>query len=236
MQSKIGSNTNIDTTDFVPLSNAVVINPSGEQVSIVSDSGSDTLLGSNVQKVRLRYLDTTFVPKEEIISMAGTTPVLSVATNVLRIESFEVFKLGPTYFGSAGTITVTDVATGLNLYAQIDPTYNRFQRAVHFVPPGTTSFLTDISMNCTTSGGVIFVVFIAEDNTNQGGSVVLKSDSAYALANESAYIQINPLSQQIICDATQSNVALAIGIAVKGITSGQSGLVTFHYYDIIYNK
>jgi hypothetical protein len=225
--SKIGFNSSIGTGNYVILSNASVVNPTGEQVSIVSTSASDTLAGTNIQKVKLRYYNTSWVLNDEIISLNGTTPVLSIATDILRIESFEAFQVGTGPIGAAGTITAKNLS-GTNLFAQIDPTNNTFTRALHFVSPGKKSYMVDITLNCITSGGIAFLAFVAIDNTPQGGNIVLMPDTAFVLANQSTF---NILQQQTICDASQSTQGLMIGIAVKGLAPSQIGLASFHFND-----
>lgn len=231
MPGKIGYNNNIDATKFNVLSNVVVVNPAptGEQVSLVSTSIKDTLDGANIQKVKLRYLDINWNQKVEIISLDGTTPVLSDATNILRIEAFEAVQTGAGVFGADGTISVVDVDTGLKLFAQIDPTYARFQRALHYVQPGESVVLLDASINCITVGGVVFAIFVANDYTSIGGGIVLEAESVYGLANQSLYIQKNTMSDQVMCDASNSKVALAMGIAVKGVIAAQAGFASFHF-------
>lgn len=229
--TKTGFNNNIGTGNFVILSNASVVNPSGEQVNIVSSSASDSSpSGAGIQKVRLRYFDTNWRLNDEIITMNGTIIVPSVATNILRIEAFEAFQAGTGPIGAAGTITVKDL-TNTNLYAQIDPTFNNFRRAIHFVSPGKRSNISDITLNCvpySSNGGIIFQIFISIDNTSQGGNIILIPDTETLLTNGTLQISFtNP----IVCDATQSTQGLMIGIAVKGLAASQIGIASFHYFE-----
>lgn len=223
--SRIGINNNIGTGNFVILSNAVVVNPSGEQVSIVSTSSSDSSSGAGIQKVRLRYFDTNWILNDEIITMNGTTPVLSVATNIFRIEAFEAFRIGNGFIGAVGTITAKNIS-GTNLYAQIDPTYNNFTRTLHFVSPNKRGYISDVTLNCATSGGIIFAIFISADNTQQGGNIILIPDTAISLTNGAINMSFpNP----IMCDASQSTQGLMMGVAAKGLAAGQTGIASFHY-------
>jgi hypothetical protein len=226
--SKIGFSNNIGTGNFVILSNATVVNPSGEQVSIVSTSVNDTLAGTNVQKVKLRYFNTNWGLNDEIIATNGTTTVLSTATDIFRIESFEAFQVGSGSIGAAGTITVKNLA-GTSLFAQIDPTNNTFTRAIHFVSPGKRGYIYDLTLNCSTAGGIVFLVFRSIDNTSQGGNIVLIPDIAFLLAGNVTQIS---LQQPVICDASQSTQGLQMGIAVKSLAASQIGMASFHFSEI----
>ena len=223
--SKIGFSNNIGTGNFVILSNTTVVNPSGEQVNIVSTSANDSSAGTGIQKVRLRYFDSNWVLNDEIITTNGTTNVASTATNILRIESFEAFKVGTGPIGAAGTITAKNLA-GTNLYAQIDPTNNTFTKAVHFVSPGKRGYISDLILNCSTAGGVVFLVFKSVDSTLEGGNIVLIPDIAFLLASNITQIS---LQQPVICDASQSTQGLMMGIAVKGLAASQIGMASFHF-------
>ena len=55
---KIGVSNNVGINKFRILSNTNVVNPTGEQASIISTSVNDTTGGSGVRKVKLSYCDT----------------------------------------------------------------------------------------------------------------------------------------------------------------------------------
>jgi hypothetical protein len=227
--SKIGFSNNIGPGNFVILSNAAVANPSGEQVSIVSTSSNDSQSEIGIQKVRLRYFDTNWILNDEIITMNGTNQVLSAAINILSIESFEAFQVGTGPIGAAGTITVRNIDE-TSIYAQIDSTNNTFTRAVHFVSPGKRGYISDVTLNCTTSGGIIFQIFIYVDNTSQGGNIVMIPDTTYLLTNQAAQISFpNP----IMCDASQSSQGLMMGITAKGLATNQIGMASFHFFETL---
>lgn len=225
--SKIGFNNNIGIGNFVILSNATVVNPTGEQCNIVSTSISDSSAGTGIQKVRIAYFDSNWQLNEEIVTMNGITPVSTVATDIFRIESFEAFKAGSGQF-AAGTITLKNLA-GTNLFAQIDPTNTIFTRALHFVSPGKVANIVDITANCPSSSGVVFLIFITKDNSSNGGSLVLIPDIAFLLAANTTQIS---LDIPIVCDASQSIQGLQIGVAVKGLAASQIGMASFHFNEI----
>lgn len=224
--SKVGLSSSIGT-NFAFLTNGTNITDpiaTGEQAKVQSTSALDTSAGAGIQKVRIRYFDTSWILNDEFVTLNGVTSVLTVATNILRIESFENFKVGANAT-TIGTITLTS-ADGTRTFAQIDPQTTAFARAIHTVSPGKLGNMVDVSANCTSSSGIIFVIFKEVDNTLSGGNVVSVPDMIFSALNSSVTLSLNiPLT----CDATQSTVGLRMGIAVKGLAATQSGSASFHY-------
>lgn len=233
--SKIGFNTNIGTGNFTILANASVVNPTGEQTNVVSTSINDSSAGTGIQKVKITYFNSNWELNEEIITMNGTTSVTTTAKDIFRVESFEAFQVGAGLF-AAGTITLKSLA-GTKLFAQIDPTFTKFMRSLHFVSPGNVAYMTDIIANCPSSSGVVFLIFVTKDNSSIGGNLVLDPDIAFILATDVIFIPPlsiptqSPLNFPIVCDAKNSTVGLQIGIAVKGLAASQIGIASFHYIE-----
>lgn len=224
MATKHGFSNNIGTTNFQILSNATVVNPAGEQARVVSDSPNDSPAGTGIQKVIINYFDNNWVLKSEVVTLNGTTQVLTVANDIFRIESFDAFQAGSGQF-AAGTITLKST-DGTRLFAQIDPTYTSFLKASHLVKPGTSEQLIDLIASCPTSGGVIFIVFTTRDNTQNGGGLVLKPEYSFVLAGSSLPISLHV---PVICDARYSSQGLSMGVAVKGLTASQVAMASFSY-------
>lgn len=234
LESKIGFSNNVSVTDFNILSNANIVDPHGERISIQSTSANDSLLGSGIQKVLIKYFDTNWILNTEIISMNGTTSVLTVATDVLRIENFDAFQLGSSK-SAVGTITLTNESR-TNIFSQIDRTYCRSMVALHYVPPGKIVTITDIIANCPSSQGITFQMCTTKDNTSIGGGLVFYPQVSFLLAANVAHIHLDqcelvPSAFPIVCDATSSAQALPIGIQVKGLEIGQTGVASFHYIE-----
>jgi hypothetical protein len=222
--SKIGYNNSLLTSGFSIISNAVVTDPTGEQARVISTSIEDSLSGTGIQKVKISYVDTDQSFNNEIIETNGLSPVLTTATNILRIESFEAFQVG-SLGGAAGTISLQSTS-GLDLFSQIDTGENQFLRAVHFVSPGKVGEIADIIVSTPTSGGVYFTVFKEVDNTESGGGIVTISDISFTLVSDIIHIQ---LSYPVRCDASNSTNALRMGISVLGLVIGQTALASFKF-------
>jgi hypothetical protein len=221
--TKVGISSNIGTS-WAFLSNATVVDPTGEQAKVQSTSTSDTSAGTGIQKVRIRYFDTNWILNDEFVTLNGTTPVLTAATNILRIESFESFKTG-IFTTALGTVTLTST-DGTRTFAQIDQFVTVFTSAIHTVSPGKIGNMVDVSVNCTSTGGIIFSIFKEVDNTASGGGIVSIPDMIFSALNSSVTLS---MSIPLTCDASRSTVGLKMGVAVKGLLATQIGSASFHY-------
>lgn len=227
--SKIGFSNNVGIGNFVILSNASVVDPTGEQIRIASTSSSDSSEGSGIQKVRIAYFDTKWTLNEEIITMPTLpdTYVDTVAGNIFRIESFEAFQTGSNLF-SVGNVTAKSL-DGLSLFAQIDSNNTIFKRSLHFVSPGKVGAITDIIAHCPSSAGAEFLVFTTKDNTSGGGGTVIIPDMAFVL--NAGTSSLSSLYALIVCDATKSTQGLQMGILVKGLAANQIAMASFKYQE-----
>ena len=96
-------------TDFpVHEAGAVNISLTGVQMSFVSGSANDAAAGTGLRTMAMGYIEHgTLAAKTEIITMNGTTPVLSVATNIRFINSLTMLSAG-SGGKNAGAITATN--------------------------------------------------------------------------------------------------------------------------------
>ena len=81
----------------------------GLQMSLVSTSASDGVAGTGVRSVEIHYLDDTLTPLIETVVLNGTTPVLTVATNMRFIQCMHMITFGSNK-KAVGTITATNTA------------------------------------------------------------------------------------------------------------------------------
>lgn len=224
--SKIGFDNNVSTSAFTIVSNAAVTTPTGEGARVISTSVQDSSAGTGIQKALIKYFDTSYSSQQEIVTLNGTTPVLTSATDILFIEDFSVFQIGSSG-GAVGTVSLQST-DGTRLFARIDPGGNQFLRALHYVTPGKVGEITDIIVSGT-SGGVSFVVFREIDYTPDGGNIVLISDLSFTLIAEVMSIS---LDLPVRCDATRSTTPLRMGISALGLAASQSALVSFRFDEI----
>lgn len=95
--------------------------PDGVQLSIVSDSASDT------NQISIRYINANLVELVENITMTGTTPVLTAATDIRALNS-AYLRTGES---AVGNITLTDDGTQ---YGRINPGDIQFNTSMQRVP------------------------------------------------------------------------------------------------------
>lgn len=116
------------------------------QMEAVSSSANDASAGTGARTMMLSYLDNTYAEHTEEITLNGTTPVLTVATNILRVNSWYVNTVGSGYV-SAGTISMRNATDHTTIYSQCAAGYTRNRSSVYTVPLGKTLYITDLSFS-----------------------------------------------------------------------------------------
>lgn len=123
------------------------------QRSVSSSNANDTSTGTGAQKITITYFDNSMNgPNTEVVTLNGTTPVNTVATNIRFIERMEVTSVGSgganagtiTLFASAGGAGGTVGSIGFaNRAAGVGD--NQTFWAHHYVRAGKTMYLLGIS-------------------------------------------------------------------------------------------
>lgn len=112
----------------------------GVQMSIVSTSANDTAAGTGIRTVDIHYLDANLAPMIETVTMNGTTPVLTVATNIRFIQCLHMATYGSGN-AAAGNITASN---GGNTHSYIAIGDVRCSSSVRMVPAGKRLIVTDV--------------------------------------------------------------------------------------------
>lgn len=158
-----------------------------QQMSLVSSSASDTLAGTGMQKIFIHYLDNTYTTQFEIVTLNGTTPVNTVATNILRINALHATQVGSNGV-AVGNISLTSVG-GATTYGWVSAGTNNSRQAIYTVPAGVTGYIShwqassgssgnhfcQISLRATTHESVLYPgVFLLQDEqgSQNGGQVI----------------------------------------------------------------
>ena len=129
------------------------------QRSLVSANVADAAAGTGARTIRISYLTDTFTgPFFETVTLNGTTPVNTVATDICYIQEIEVLTVGSGGV-NAGIITLrAGVGGGGEVVGTIAAGDNKTFWAHHYTPTGSISFITGISVGhsgtTTGSGGV----------------------------------------------------------------------------------
>jgi hypothetical protein len=128
---------------------------SNAQRSIVSASASDAAAGTGARTVRITYYTATFTgPFTETLTLNGTTPVNTVASNICYIESMEVLTVG-SGLTNAGIISLKAATAGGGVtIGTIAASNGQTFWAHHYVATGKVCNVTGISVshNGTTVG------------------------------------------------------------------------------------
>ena len=153
-------------------SNKIIPHPAaaGIQMEIVSSSTDDDSDGTGVRTVRIDYLDANFAEQTETITMNGTTPVNTTATNIRRIQFMETATVG-TGGSAAGDITLetTDSATE---YCRISTGLNTALKGEWTVPSGKTLLITNWAVSAIASAANRRAEFLLCSTTNQADILV----------------------------------------------------------------
>jgi hypothetical protein len=158
--TKLGYNADVGATeeDLITQGGAypwIAAGP-GIALEVVSSSGSDTIDGTGVQKVRVSYLDADYSAQSQILSMAGATPVPLTDTTILRVNAIRATQVG-TGLVAAGDITCRLVGAPATVYRTISTGYTRGRGLAYTVPLGKTLYLTSIvvASGYTTAGKLV---------------------------------------------------------------------------------
>jgi hypothetical protein len=66
----------------------------GVQLSVVSTSAADAELGTGIRIIDIEYLDDELTEKREKVTLNGTTPVLTTATNIRFVQCVHMEEYG----------------------------------------------------------------------------------------------------------------------------------------------
>lgn len=128
------------------------------QRSIKSSSASDASAGVGAQTITINYLNTSFVLKQDTVTLNGTTAVNTNQTDIAFIESLVVATVGTQGGGNVGTISLfTTTAGGGTVWASIAPSDNTTYYAHHYVPSGVSCYLLNISGGATVAAGAVTI-------------------------------------------------------------------------------
>lgn len=112
----------------------------GVQISIVSTSANDTAAGTGIRTLEVHYLDANLAEKFETITMNGTTPVLTVATNIRFIQCMHMVTFG-SGLSAAGNISASNAG---NTHSYIAAGDTRCTSSVRMVPAGKRLIIHDV--------------------------------------------------------------------------------------------
>lgn len=232
---KLGESTQIPSSTFIILSNLTsAARPSNfpavsQQMQVVSTSANDTAAGTGAQQVIIDYLTEPasifgFKRFSETVTLNGIGVVNTIATNIHRIERFRVSRTGDTGV-SQGSINLQSVG-GATIFELIPAGENINRTAVHFVPNGYMSIVTDILIGTTTAAGVRFS--FTNVPTDSAGNTVRNGLEEISLASGGIGKSLNtPFFMK-----NDQNKRLSFAFTVRGKAANQQGSASFIAIDI----
>lgn len=128
-----------ETNQPITPANGIFVIDAGGQVNVQSTSADDTSDGTGARAVRLNYLDADGAENSEDVTLNGTTPVATQATDIKFIQCMHLTDVG-TGLAAAGDITVTDNG---DEYSQISSGDTRCTSSFRMVPTGKRLIVTD---------------------------------------------------------------------------------------------
>jgi hypothetical protein len=198
---------------------------SAAQRSIVSSSAADAAAGTGARTVKITYFDNTLAgPYTETVTLNGTTPVNTTATNIRFVEKMDVMTVGSG--GSNAGIISLKAATGgggATIWSIAAGSNQTFSASNHYVPAGYTCFITGML------GGI--------KGADTAGFLI---KAAYPLTPNATELQISDLLRAP--SSGQSTRAYATPIVVVGparvemyvspdSTSSRTYYGSFDYYE-----
>ena len=162
--SKTGYNPSVGTTeeDIWYGSTAYVWPAAAQQMELYSSSPNDKPGGSGVQSVYFNYLDSNYIERQEIISLNGTNPILTVNNDIFRIQNFRAYSVGNST-GAAGNIEIRNILD-TPVYSYIAAGYTCARNACWTVPAGKTLYITQIAFSENGGKWVRFTTRATYDN------------------------------------------------------------------------
>lgn len=193
------------------------------QMRIVSTSAQDGVGGTGLRAMRIAYLDDQYNGQSVDITLNGTTPVLTVPTNILRVNRVYGISAGSLRV-AAGTITLTNTA-GTVTYSQVSAGDAVHHQAVFTVPNGYIAYLTSFTGSAGSSSGTHFTEMELVTSTFQGvyipgvdissGAIGLLN-SGMTLSNPTPTVVPYTADIMLTVNSDASNAAVTANGAFKG--------------------
>jgi len=109
----------------------------GVQMSVSSSSANDTAAGTGIRTLDIHYLDGNLDEQVELVTMNGTTPVLTVATDIRFVQCIHMVTFGSGR-AAEGNISVTN---GGVTYSYIQAGRRRCSSSARMIPRGKVGFV-----------------------------------------------------------------------------------------------
>ena len=112
---------------------------------VSSDNTNDKADGTGALTVKIYYLTDAYVEKTETVTLDGTTPVATVATDIFRVNALVVASTGSSG-KAAGTISLRHLSD-TPVYAQISAGNTKDRNGIYTVPAGKSLYITSLALS-----------------------------------------------------------------------------------------
>ena len=196
-------------TDVLILDGSTIKDPSvapstGLRMSIVSTSAQDHPGGTGVHSVIVHYLDADLVQRTETVTLDGTTPVLTVATNIRWVGEIHLLTYG-TGKAFAGNLTVTNAGTR---YKFIAAGARTTRSSAYRVPAGKRLIVHTLYAGATS------------ETSGNSSAAKVTVDFVASRINDTSFADVGLLVTQGTIALQNSSVVLADG-ALYAIPAGE---------------
>jgi len=148
------TNPDVDTATVPetvwPLGGVAALRSTAAVLELVSSSAADAAAGTGARTVQVWGLDSLYNELIEVVTLTGTTPVLTSGL-FLRVNSVQVVSAG-TGKSNAGNITIRDASAGTTR-SYIVADQGRSEVGVFTVPAGHTMLATGWTISARDSVG-----------------------------------------------------------------------------------
>lgn len=196
--------------------------PQSVQLTVVSTSANDAAAGTGARTVVIEYLNGSLDLSMEVLTLNGTTPVTTVATDVRWVNSVYVSTAG-TSGAAAGQISITHNSV---VYARIIVgdrcTHNSFKR----VPRGKMLYISSIYAG-SASGSADTTALVELVSTQIDGLDQQETGLYYKQAGISLQDSAQSITFNMPFPITSGHIVGYIATVDKGatITAGFTGWV-----------
>lgn len=163
----------------------------GVQMSIVSSSANDAAAGTGARTIVIEYLDGNLDYSFELITLNGTTPVNTVATDIRWVQTMHVATAG-TGAKAAGTINLSYSG---NVYSQIAIGERTAHSSLRRVPRGKKLFVSALyaGADSGTATARVLVEFLTTqiNGLNQQETGLFYSQAGISVQDNSTSLSLN---------------------------------------------
>jgi len=168
----------------------------GTRLQIVSNNANDTAGGTGLRKLKITYLDANLDRQVEILTMNGTTPVLTTATNIRYLDGYQTYDSGTSVI--AGTVSLKTSPDNVTLLALTNSSYWSEAYGLHYVARNKVAILTNLAVTPGVGNSADIAMFSAALPTDGRTYITSANAAPYYMDRyaEHCYFKVGVVSAQ----------------------------------------